>query len=453
MLKRSIDTIRALSRRSIRAAAWLALVLLASLTIFLFTATAGPVPTRVHPWAEFGCQSVLDGQPGICASPIFACMSRCGRFYATVEEKEVGDFIEQDNVQIHRCSDHSLFARIKDCPCRPYSLSVNADESLIAIHADPKYDDYPMKGRDSFLFDSRTGKPLLLAKEGMSRLEYSPDGQQIGYISENRACFEPIHDHVARKVVNPGPDNDALWAFFDEMGNPNALILRCDGQGFGHAIELVDARTLNVRWRLEKVYRYLEPYAFSPKVFAVRFIDDLNINICSMSDGKKLRNYPSPLPPEYVPGEIQHLSPHGTFFLFSEFREGIFSRLLSPEAYQHLPDRLTELEWTVPALAETKTWRLVDLRTDSSGPVLFSSGTRFLQAGIQQTAGFHADGSCLTTIHDDGLYDWDLPPRMRWFTPWAWGSLMATLAMGWVLWKSRSRTARQADAAPVSMQS
>jgi hypothetical protein len=408
----------------------------------------------VHPWAEFGCQSILDTPSGTGALQIFACMSRCGRFYATREMKVTSDFIMQGDIQIHRCSDHFLIARIKDCPCPPYALSVNADESLIAIHADADYRGYPMKGRDSFLFDSRTGKPLLLAKEGMSKLEFSPDGQQIAYISENRACFEPIHDRSARKVVNPGLDNDALWAFFDELGNPIALILRCDGQSSGHAIELVDVRTLKVRWRLEKVYRYLEPYAFSPNVFAVRFMDDLNINICSMSHGKKLRTYPRPLlQPEVASEEIQHHSPDGRFFLVSMYYEGVFSRFLSPEVYRWMPDRLTELEWTVPALAETESWRLVDLGTGSSESGLFSCGTQFLQAGIQQTAGFSADGLSLTTVQEDGLYDWDLPPRMRWFTPWAWGSLMATLAMGWVLWKSRSRTARQADAAPVSMQS
>jgi hypothetical protein len=426
-----------------RAAAWLAFVLLAGLTIFLFTATAGAVPARVHPWAEFGCLGILDARPGWTSIQIFGCLSRCGRFYATVE-KEVGrDSTEQDAVQIHRYSDHSLVARIKECPCRPYSLSVNADESLIAIHADANYRGYPMNGRDSFLFDSRTGKPLQLAKEGMSRLEFSPDGQQIAYISENRACFEPIRDPAGRKVVNPGPDNDALWAFFDELGNPNALILRCDGQSFGHAIELVDARTFKVRWRLEKVYRYLEPYAFSPKVFAVRFMDDLNINICSMTDGKKLRTYPRPLSqPELTSEEIQHHSPDGSFFLVSMYYEGVFSRFLSPEVYRWMPDWLTELEWTVPAFAETESWRLIDLGTGSSESGLFSCGTQFLQAGIQQTAGFSADGLSLTTVQDNGLYDWDLPPRLRWFTPWAWVSLAAWLVLGWVLWLRKWRRAR-----------
>ncbi len=116
-------------------------------------------------------------------------------------------------------------------------------------------------------------------------------------------------------------------------------------------------------------------------------------------------------------------------------------------------DWLTEMEWTVPALAETESWKLVDLRSDVSETVLFSTGTRFLQAGIKQTAGFSPDGTCLTTVHDDGLYDWDLPPRMRWFTPWAWAALAATLAWGWVLWRLRRRIQRSVSAPAIAMPS
>ncbi len=43
------------------------------------------------------------------------------------------------------------------------------------------------------------------------------------------------------------------------------------------------------------------------------------------------------------------------------------------------------------------------------------------------------------TIHDDGLYEWDLPLRMRWFTPWAWAALAALLALGSFLMRGRVR--------------
>ncbi len=232
-----------------------------------------------------------------------------------------------------------------------------------------------MKGRDSFLFDSRTGKRILLAKEGMSRLEFSPDGQQIAYISENRACFEPINDHAARKVVNPGSENDALWAFFDEMGNPNALILRCDGQSFGHAIELVDARTLKVRWRLEKVCRYLEPFAFSPKVFAVRFMDDLNINLCSMTDGKKLRSgVQAHCHQNMCPAKSSNFRLMDASFSISTFIvKGSFpgcyplKRMLSMVARLVNGNGMDQFRH----LVETESWKLVALRSDVSETVLF----------------------------------------------------------------------------------
>ncbi len=150
MLKRSIHTIRVLSRKSIRAAAWLALGLLAGLTIFLFTATAVPIPARVHPWAEFGCLGILDARPGLSSD----------LRYSAVLERDAGDSMRHWRrrsaaTSSNRILFRSTVARIILCshtnqgfvhathtPCQS-----TADESLIAIHTlNGDYRDYPMKG-------------------------------------------------------------------------------------------------------------------------------------------------------------------------------------------------------------------------------------------------------------------------------------------------------------------
>jgi hypothetical protein len=45
----------------------------------------------------------------------------------------------------------------------------------------------------------------------------------------------------------------------------------------------------------------------------------------------------------------------------------------------------------------------------------------------------------MKSFTDAGYYIYDVPPKVRWFTPWAWASLAAWLGMIGVWWKLRNR--------------
>ncbi len=55
-----------------------------------------------------------------------------------------------------------------------------------------------------------------------------------------------------------------------------------------------------------------------------------------------------------------------------------------------------------------------------------------------------ASGSTCITFDRQGRYEYDLPPRWRYFTPWAWAALGAWLAVGGGWWYLGRRTARPA---------
>jgi hypothetical protein len=64
-------------------------------------------------------------------------------------------------------------------------------------------------------------------------------------------------------------------------------------------------------------------------------------------------------------------------------------------------------------------------------------------AEIEGQYRFLEHGSQLTTIDDHGIYEWDLPPRWQYFTPWAWpglGAWLSLVAIGWKLRKAAKRS-------------
>jgi hypothetical protein len=93
-------------------------------------------------------------------------------------------------------------------------------------------------------------------------------------------------------------------------------------------------------------------------------------------------------------------------------------------------------EWNLPIPAwlsdhfpEKTHLALLDLETDSSW---------FDLAG--NYAAFTQDDNRLITLTKEGFYEYDLPPRMRWFTPWAWAGLTAWLGSIILWWKLRARS-------------
>jgi hypothetical protein len=52
---------------------------------------------------------------------------------------------------------------------------------------------------------------------------------------------------------------------------------------------------------------------------------------------------------------------------------------------------------------------------------------------------FTEDCSGLILFTDEGRYDYDVPPRWQYFTPWAWAALGVWLSLVAIWWKLRKR--------------
>ena len=77
-----------------------------------------------------------------------------------------------------------------------------------------------------------------------------------------------------------------------------------------------------------------------------------------------------------------------------------------------------EVAWLtrkVPFLGDSIAWTVMDVQIGKTWPEL--------KTGDLGSACFQSDNSHIITFGHYGAYEWDLPPRQRWFTPWVWASL------------------------------
>ncbi len=335
------------SRKVVRATAWLAFLLLAGLAIFLFTSTAGPVPNHVHPWAEFGCQGSAVESIYSYSLPLFACLSRDGRYYATAKSARISEAGPSWDVQVHRCSDHSLLLHPKEYHDLPYAISVSSDEKMVAL------DKWPLAQRLSSLFETATGNTIVAAHENMAKLRFSENGQQVCYLSDGDACYGPVDNLAARVRVTSGPNERATVVFFDLMGSPQALFLRNRTQS--ESMELRDLQTNKCQWRIDNIGDYLDPMrAPPPQIACVRLVgDEENIAFFSLENGEKLGT--TSFNSDSFADEciLPYHSPDGRYIIFPAIHPPVFSTLLTPGKHPWIEEKISALEAAFPAFAES----------------------------------------------------------------------------------------------------
>ncbi len=161
-----------------------------------------------------------------------------------------------------------------------------------------------------------------------------------------------------------------------------------------------------------------------------------------------------------VPG----LSPSNHYFLYQYQHSGWAKHLTEwVSSSGWLGDTIESAEDYLPILRPRIVWHLEDF---SNGKNVDLKGLEHSEADLRWDdnelrainavflpADFFDSKSGFYTLDDRGVHVWDLPPKMRWFTPWAWAALAATLALGVGLWKSRSRSLHAAEAPPISLAS
>ena len=315
----------------------------------------------------------------------------------------------------------------------PSGLTVSADRNLVALQGSTGW------ASADFLFHRSNGEiddPINLSMHGMA---FSPDNRTVVYTAEGVAYLKDVEKRLTIKRLASREGFRPLVAFFGSDGHPKTLGWRKESKNDN--LELWDMQSESREWRLEGVSEYLEPTGFSSQVFAARMKDDeSNLGFFSMTDARKLASTRAAANVQSQRGGTSYHSPDGRFFLFSNDREGFFSRWVNPGKYPWLAEKMNALQSAIPVLGQSVTWTLLDLQSDGQGMVLQTTRPPNLEARKRLAASFHQDGSTLTIIGDDGLYDWDLPLKTHWFTPWAWVALAGWLGLGWLLFGRRRRS-------------
>ncbi|CAN5479759.1 hypothetical protein BH10PLA2_BH10PLA2_19200 [soil metagenome] len=437
MLERRFGLIKRWSRRIVWTCAWITFAFLASLTPFLFTTTSGPGPSKFHPWNEFGCKgywlSITRN-----SSDVFVCLSDCGKFYAIAQPQLIADRPQWD-LLISSFGNQSTFSILKGLSIIPEALKISDDQRLISIKSS-RYGN-----RATWYIRDAKGQ---IEKQSASScsIEFAHDTSCIATVGGSGGYCGPIANFNPSRYVHNTHNKVVRHIFFDAEDKP--LVLIDDDMEAHGAIELWAIDMGQRLWRIEKIDRYVEPFTFSSAITAVMHSGDKShLHLYSMVDGRKLRTLSWPSD-KWLSLMKPYHSLNGKYFLHPTIRQGLSEKLPSLSHFPWLDRQVHAVEAAIPAIAEAICWQLTDLDSnDGALEITRTAGQSSLDL-VRQTACFHADAPILTTIQDDGLYDWDLPPRMRWFTPWAWPSLAATLVLGWFIWPRTSRISGESTSIP-----
>jgi hypothetical protein len=106
----------------------------------------------------------------------------------------------------------------------------------------------------------------------------------------------------------------------------------------------------------------------------------------------------------------------------------------------HFPRRHALVRWARDYNQALEQW-LNKLRPDREGYALLDlqDGTTWHDFLGDKGCSLSHDGSTLVSFTDTGRYEYDVPPRWQYFTPWAWVALGAWMGLATVWWKLGKR--------------
>jgi hypothetical protein len=415
------------NRRRIRGAfrlcCRLLLIPLVTCTVLLFTTTGGSVPAAFWSWDDLGCVSAaVDWSP---STERFLCMSQCGRFYMTevLSEDEQAAIL---HYVIYDWSNRKAILTLAPDAVLPYSLIVSKDRSLLAVGC------YPGFGTAGFyIFQSSTGHLDRSFAQNIQCLQFSPDGKSVVFSLDGKIHFESLGPRAQIKTLELNKSRRVAGVFYDSTGSPKALVFQHDDKSAG--AELWDVLSGERGWRAENIQGIWESFFTSPQLFmAWRENDADQAGHYSLENGRLHRTA------DLMNMECQMMSADSRFLAFRSVRPSILEMVVPASLGDKYYEQMDWLTRTFLVLREARRWSVMDVETGKTWPEL--------KLGDSVSACFQADSSRIITFGSEGAYEWDLPPRQRWFTPWAWAALAATLLLGYCVWPRRGEKTRDAGA-------
>ena len=262
--------------------------------------------------------------------------------------------------------------------------------------------------------------------------------------NKREAIVEDFKDQKRLTSFKADEASAIATVFFDRNSQAKALLFRFDGELVA-GLELWDLASRIREWKNSDLPRWHCLYAASTYHWLVA-PHSAQTRLYSMKDGRLLKSMMANYMDE---NELDNSLPIMTKDMLSEGGYYYLTRRATPSILSPLA-RLCRKDGWLSELRDLLALQYSFLRSRTSFIVqdVETEKTWSINCGADGAC-FRVSDACLTTLQVEGAYDWDLPPRQRWFTPWAWPSLAITLALTWYLWPwgRRLETTRKSLAA------
>jgi hypothetical protein len=270
---------------------------------------------------------------------------------------------------------------------------------------------------------------------GNTLIEVKAKGLAIGGIYTSRGDWWQNYDVLYAMILNIAPDlidsflalnKQSFCAIYFDHRIP--LKVLCSGSG---VIELCDLSTNQRQWQISGPFASLAPLILPDKERLITVSDINEIQIRSLEDGRVLAAYSQD-------GKVQELkvTPDGHFLFFKLIREHDLARV-ARRLSNPLADWLVLKKWGLYKSDESV---LLDLQTGTRWPQMADGPPR---ASFAIT---RSKSPKLIRVSAYGWCEWDIPPKWRWISPWAWYALILWLILV-AAWRGlrRSQPANQME--------
>jgi hypothetical protein len=429
------------SRRLARVSAGLLLVPLGLFTCLLFFATGGPVPREFLSVDQLGFETnrtiALVDEKGLriwmlanvgLYSPTITLICPDKEFVSDEDEVSVRvlEAFTLREVSTFRC-------KLADCgvlesgPDSSHAVSASRQGrlqlwNLGSGRADALEIEAPW---------SDLGKAIL---EWQPEFDFAPDGRHLLIQSYQGVIYYDWLERRTLTVFQPRRHCKIKTCFFDTRGHPKVIVE-------SNGLEIWDLSSNEFEIKLDE--SALEERGFmageassgsgrnvatSATRAATMFSERDLLLIHSLEDGRVFQTHSIPSRGYHRP----QFSPDGRFLIFDYVQWN--------QPLGQLLGWRSELDaWLWDQFPSRYRMGLLDLHTGNIVLDLMGAGK----------SGINNDGTRLISFTDEGRYEYDIPPRWQYFTPWAWAALGAWLSLitiWWKLRKGRHRTDQVGDA-------
>jgi hypothetical protein len=406
-----------------RLARWVAMgvwLFLGLACLWLFVASAGIVPERFTSWQNLGCGPW--GPKGDdflrkTGLPPFVQLTDCGRAYVVRTDLQP----TFSNESILAFYDVWTDKKLGEISLKTLSPKVLSSDRKVLMAED---------WLDGLLIrELASGKDLarIPASDGFPQFHFNRAGNRALTRTESGGTVWNLESGEALSSFEL-PRKRFSFAFCTASGKARCFTI-------GDDLEIWDEQNSTRLFILPGVsggHPDQMPFCLSPDSRKLAMATDGGILVWSVEDGALIRTLP-------IFGWLlsncgyngSALTPHETNISFSND-----SRWLAEQYH-----------WTDPIVAKSSAlnFRLGGViatclpERNLAALVYLDSGQTWSGMPAGHGVAFSDDDSRMVTFGDEGRYEWSVPPRRQWCTPWAWVALAAWLIPCGIWWKSRAR--------------